>query len=49
VELLPDRDSEEARKLLDPVIEPMMEAVRHYEGTVNQIMDGGIISCLGRR
>jgi hypothetical protein len=24
---------EEARKLLDPVIEQMMEAVHHYEGT----------------
>src|SRR5215467_10255000 len=35
MELLADRDPEEARKLLDPVIERMMEAVHHYEGTVN--------------
>jgi hypothetical protein len=42
MELLADRDPEEARKLLDPVLERMMEAVHHYEGTVNQVMgDGG--------
>src|SRR4029453_17818014 len=33
MELLADRDPEEARKLLDPVLERMMEAVHHYEGT----------------
>jgi double zinc ribbon protein len=33
MELLADRDPEEARKLLDPVLEHMMEAHR-YEGTV---------------
>jgi hypothetical protein len=32
MELLADRDPEEARKLLDPVIEHMMEAVHRYEG-----------------
>jgi class 3 adenylate cyclase len=32
MELLADRDPEEARKLLDPVLEQMMEAVHHYEG-----------------
>ena len=42
MELLADRDAEEARKLLDPVIERMMEAVHHYEGTVNQVMGDGI-------
>jgi class 3 adenylate cyclase len=36
MELLADRDPEEARRLLDPVVERMMEAVHHYEGTVNQ-------------
>src|SRR6185503_13592303 len=34
MELLADRDAEEARRLLDPVLERMMEAVHHYEGTV---------------
>ena len=37
MELLADRDPEEARKLLDPVLEHMMEAVHRYEGTVNQV------------
>ena len=37
MELLADRDPEEgARKILDPVLEHMMEAVHRYEGTVNQ-------------
>ncbi len=35
MELLADRDPEEARKLLDPVLDRMTEAVRRYEGTVN--------------
>src|SRR3989442_10327240 len=38
MELLADRDPEEARKLLDPILERMMEAVHRYEGTVNQVM-----------
>src|SRR5262245_30358695 len=33
MELLADRDPEEARKILDPVLERMMEAVHRYEGT----------------
>ena len=40
MELLGDRDPEEARKLLDPVLERMMEAVHRYEGTVEP-GDGG--------
>ena len=44
MELLADRDAEEARKLLDPVIERMMEAVHHYEGTVNQVTGDGIMA-----
>jgi len=42
MELLADRDPEEARRLLDPILELMMEAVHHYEGTVNQVMGDGI-------
>src|SRR4030095_1127624 len=45
--LLAGRDPEEARKLLDPVLERMMEAVRHYEGTVNQVMGDGIMALFG--
>jgi class 3 adenylate cyclase len=37
MELLADRDPEEARKLLDPVLERMMEAVHRYEGTYVQV------------
>jgi len=44
MELLADRDPEEARKLLDPVLQLMMDAVHLYEGTVNQVMGDGIIS-----
>jgi hypothetical protein len=35
MELPADRDPEEARQLLDPVLERMMDAVHRYEGTVN--------------
>ena len=47
LELLADRDPEESRKLLDPVLERMMEAVHRYEGTVNQVMGDGIMALFG--
>jgi class 3 adenylate cyclase/tetratricopeptide (TPR) repeat protein len=47
MELLADRDPEEARRLLDPVLERMMEAVHHYEGMVNQVMGDGIMALFG--
>ena len=47
MELLADRDPEEARKLLDPVLELMIEAVHRYEGTVNQVMGDGIMALFG--
>jgi class 3 adenylate cyclase/tetratricopeptide (TPR) repeat protein len=47
MQLLAERDPEEARKLLDPVLERMMEAVHHYEGTVNQAMGDGIMALFG--
>src|SRR5258705_7711004 len=47
MELLADRDPEEARKLLDPVIEHMMEAVHRYEGTVSNLMGDGIMALFG--
>ena len=47
MELLADRDPEDARKLLDPVLEHMMEAVHRYEGTVNQVMGDGIMALFG--
>jgi class 3 adenylate cyclase len=47
MELLAERDPEEARQLLDPVLERMMAAVHRYEGTVNQIMGDGIMALFG--
>lgn len=47
MELLADRDPEDARRLLDPVLELMIEAVRRYEGTVNQVMGDGIMALFG--
>jgi class 3 adenylate cyclase/tetratricopeptide (TPR) repeat protein len=47
MELLADRDPEEARAILDPVLEHMMEAVHRYEGTVNQVMGDGIMALFG--
>jgi len=47
MELLGDRDPEEVRKLLDPVLMLMMDAVHHYEGTVNQVMGDGIMALFG--
>ena len=47
MELLTDRDPEEARRILDPVLERMMEAVHCYEGTVTQAMGDGIMALFG--
>jgi class 3 adenylate cyclase/tetratricopeptide (TPR) repeat protein len=47
MELLAERDPEEARKILDPVLERMIEAVHRYEGTVNQVMGDGIMALFG--
>jgi class 3 adenylate cyclase/tetratricopeptide (TPR) repeat protein len=47
MELLADRDPEEARQLLDPILEHMMEAVHRFEGTVNQVMGDGIMALFG--
>ena len=47
MELLADRDPEEARTILDPVLERMMEAVHRYEGIVNQVMGDGIMALFG--
>ena len=33
MKLLADPDPEEARKILDPVLKQMMEAIHRYEGT----------------
>jgi class 3 adenylate cyclase len=38
MELIQGLDPEEARKLLDPALHIMMEAVHRYEGTVNHVL-----------
>jgi class 3 adenylate cyclase len=47
MELIAERDPEEARAILEPVLERMMEAVHHYEGTVNLVMGDGIMKLFG--
>jgi class 3 adenylate cyclase/tetratricopeptide (TPR) repeat protein len=47
MELLADRDPEEARKLIDPLLERMMEAVHRYDGVVNQVLGDGIMALFG--
>ena len=47
MELLADRDPEEARKLLDSVLALMMEAVHHFEGMVNEARGDGIMALFG--
>ncbi|XIA67979.1 adenylate/guanylate cyclase domain-containing protein [Bradyrhizobium sp. TZ2] len=46
-ELIADRDPEDAQKLIDPVLERMIEAVHYYEGTVNRVMGDGIMALFG--
>jgi class 3 adenylate cyclase len=45
--LLAGRDPEDARAILDPVLELMLDAVHRYEGTVNQVMGDGIMALFG--
>ncbi|HEV8640211.1 MAG TPA: adenylate/guanylate cyclase domain-containing protein [Methylomirabilota bacterium] len=47
MELVADRDPEEVRALLDPILSGMMEAVHYYEGTVNQVLGDGIMALFG--
>ena len=47
LEFMADRDPEDARRILDPVLELMMEAVHRYEGTVNQVLGDGIMAIFG--
>ena len=47
LEQIANRDPEQARFILDQVVERMMEAVHRYEGTVNQVMGDGIMALFG--
>jgi class 3 adenylate cyclase len=46
-ELVVGRDPEDARALLDPILERMIDAVHRFEGTVNQVMGDGIMALFG--
>ncbi|HEX7785447.1 MAG TPA: AAA family ATPase, partial [Methylomirabilota bacterium] len=45
--LLADRDPEDARRMLDPVLTLMMDAVHRYEGTVTKVLGDGIMAIFG--
>jgi len=45
--LIHDLDPEEARRLIDPVVALMMEAVHHYEGYVAKSLGDGILALFG--
>ena len=47
MELVAERDPEDARGLLDGVLEHMMEAIHRYDGTVNQLMGDGVMALFG--
>jgi class 3 adenylate cyclase len=46
-ELIEGLDPEEARRLLDPALHLMMDAVHRYEGSVNQVLGDGIMALFG--
>jgi len=47
MELIADRDPEEAHNILDPVLERMMEAVQRYGGTTSSLRGDGIMALFG--
>jgi class 3 adenylate cyclase/tetratricopeptide (TPR) repeat protein len=47
LELLAGLDPEDAQKLVEPVVELMIEAVHRYEGTVSKVMGDGIMALFG--
>jgi len=47
MELVADRDPEEAHELLDPLLGYMITAVERYGGTVTQVMGDGVMAIFG--
>src|SRR5262245_57797496 len=47
LELLAGLDPEDARAIIDPILELMMNAVHRFEGTVNQVLGDGIMALFG--
>jgi predicted ATPase/class 3 adenylate cyclase len=46
-ELVADLDPDDARRLLDPILDRMVAAVQLYEGTVHRLMGDGIMALFG--
>jgi class 3 adenylate cyclase/tetratricopeptide (TPR) repeat protein len=46
-ELIRGRDAEDAQRLLDGVVQRMMDAVHRYEGTVSRLMGDGLMAMFG--
>ncbi len=47
MDMLEALDPEEARRLMDPAVQLMMDAVHRYEGTVNHVLGDGIVALFG--
>jgi class 3 adenylate cyclase/tetratricopeptide (TPR) repeat protein len=47
LQMFAEKDPEEVRRVLDPVLKNMVEAVHSYEGTVSRIMGDGIMATFG--
>lgn len=47
MELIAERDPEEAQSILDPALALMIDAVHQYDGTVCQVMGDGIMALFG--
>ena len=47
LELLLGRNPEDARRLLDAVLELMVDAVHRYEGTISHFMGDGVMALFG--
>ena len=45
--LIQGRDAEEAQRLLDGIVQVMMDAVHRYEGTVSRLMGDGLMAMFG--
>jgi class 3 adenylate cyclase/tetratricopeptide (TPR) repeat protein len=45
--LIEKLDPEEVRRLFDPILHIMMDAVHRYEGTVNQVLGDGVMALFG--
>jgi class 3 adenylate cyclase len=46
-ELIADQDPEEASKILDAVLQQMIESVHRFEGTVSRVIGDGIMALFG--